>query len=151
MPNPVDQTPATNPESLIARKISQARLALGFERLWAALHWPLVILGLAAVLVIGGILPQLPHWSRLAVLAVLTLALLWSLSSVIAIRWPTRADAMRRVEERTGLATAPSPAMTTGWPVALPAPPAGDLGRAQGAPAQEHGNAEGRCPPLCLA
>ena len=34
------------PGGLIARKISQARLALGFERLWAALHWPLVILGM---------------------------------------------------------------------------------------------------------
>ena len=38
----------------VDRKIAQARLALAFERLWAALCWPLVILGATAALVVGG-------------------------------------------------------------------------------------------------
>jgi len=108
MPNETDQTADKAPQNdLIARKVSQARLALGFERLWAALHWPLVAVGMAAVLVISGFLPHLPYWPRLAVLAVLTLGFLWSLKSLPGIRWPSRAEAMRRVEERTGLAHRP--------------------------------------------
>jgi hypothetical protein len=63
--------------------------------------------GTAAVLVIGGLLPLLPVWPRLAVLAVLSLAFLWSLKDLIRIHWPTRHDAMRRVEEKTGLAHRP--------------------------------------------
>ena len=35
---------------------------------------------------------------------------------MLAVRWPTRAEAMRRVEERTGLAHRPVSAMPTGWP-----------------------------------
>ena len=108
MPNETDKTAnKASQNDLIARKVSQARLALGFERLWAALHWPLVVLGIAAVLVISGFLPHLPYWPRLAVLAVLALGLLWSLKSLLAIRWPSPAEAMRRVEERTGLAHRP--------------------------------------------
>ena len=87
----------------IARKVIQARLAIGFERLWNALHWPLVIFGLAAALVIGGLLPLLPYWPRLAVLALVSLAFLWSLKDVVRIRWPGRHEAMRRVEEISGL------------------------------------------------
>jgi uncharacterized protein (TIGR02302 family) len=99
--------PVNRQEARIARKIFQARLAIGFERLWNALHWPMVILGLAAVLVIGGILPLLPLWPRLGVLAVLSLALLWSLKDMIRLRLPTRHEGMRRVEEKSGLAHRP--------------------------------------------
>lgn len=111
MPTRTDQSDdVTRPElqeARIARKISQARLALGFERLWAALHWPIVILGLAAVLVVSGLLPEMPLWPRLAVLALLSLVFLWSLKDVVRIRWPSRHEAMRRVEEKTGLAHRP--------------------------------------------
>ena len=108
MPTP-PETPAdmNRQEARISRKILQARLALGFERLWNALHWPVVIMGVAAVLVVGGLLPLLPVWPRLAVLAVLALALLWSLKDMLRIRWPGRHEAMRRVEETSGLAHRP--------------------------------------------
>ena len=94
-------------DARIARKVRQARLAIGFERLWNALHWPLVIFGIAAALVIGGLLPLLPYWPRLAVLALVSLAFLWSLKDVVRIRWPGRQEAMRRVEETSGLAHRP--------------------------------------------
>ena len=111
MPSPTDQTDHVNrpeqQEARIARKISQAYLAIGFERLWSALHWPLVILGGTAVLVIGGLLPLLSTWPRLAVLAILAAAFLWSLRDLARIRWPSRHEAMRRVEEKSGLAHRP--------------------------------------------
>lgn len=108
MPTRSDQPEdVTRPEARIARKIAQARLALGFERLWSALHWPMIVIGTAAVLVIGGLLPVLSLWPRLAVLAFLSLAFLWSLKDLVRIHWPSRHDAMRRVEEKTGLAHRP--------------------------------------------
>jgi uncharacterized protein (TIGR02302 family) len=108
MPTPPEMPADMNrQEARIARKILLARLALGFERLWNALHWPMLIIGIAAALVVGGILPLLPVWPRLAVLVVVTLALLWSLKDVLRIRWPGRHEAMRRVEETSGLAHRP--------------------------------------------
>ncbi len=92
---------------LIERTISQARLALGFERLWAALHWPIVILLVSAALVIGGVLPKLAYWPRIAVLMVIGLALLWSLRPLLGVRWPSRHEAIRRVEEKSGLSHRP--------------------------------------------
>ena len=104
MPSQTDQSAQVK---RVARKVGQARLALGFERLWNALHWPMVILAVAAALVIGGVLPLLPPWPRLAVLALLTLALIWSLRPMLRVRWPSQLEAMRRVEEKTGLAHRP--------------------------------------------
>jgi uncharacterized protein (TIGR02302 family) len=98
--------PISRPErqnARIARKITQARLALAFERVWSALHWPMVIVGVAAALVISGLLPVLPLWLRVAVLAALSVILVWSLKDLFRIHWPSRQEAMRRVEEKTGL------------------------------------------------
>ena len=92
---------------LIERTISRARMALGFERLWAALHWPIVILLVSAALVVGGVLPRLAYWPRIAVLLVIGLAFLWSLRPLLGVRWPGRHEAMRRVEEKSGLAHRP--------------------------------------------
>ena len=54
----------TDTGSRLRRKISQARLALGVERLWSVLLWPALILGTAAVAVLSGALPFLPPWLR---------------------------------------------------------------------------------------
>lgn len=94
----------------VDRKIAQARLALAFERLWAALCWPLVILGATAALVVGGVLPLLPVWFRAVVLAVAAGAFLLSLRPLLrTLRsgWPDRSEAMRRVEARSGLSHRP--------------------------------------------
>lgn len=97
----------TDQTTAVDRKIAQARAALGFERLWAALHWPVVIGAAAAALVIGGILPMLPPWPRLATLAIISLGFLWSLRPLTRLRWPSRQEAMRRVEDKSGLAHRP--------------------------------------------
>lgn len=94
----------------VDRKIAQARLALAFERLWAALCWPLLILGATAALVIGGVLPLLPVWFRAVALAVIAGAFLWSLRPLLrTLRsgWPDRSEAMRRVEAKSGLSHRP--------------------------------------------
>ncbi|PZF77280.1 TIGR02302 family protein [Aestuariivirga litoralis] len=100
----------TDTGSRLRRKISQARLALGVERLWSVLLWPALILGTAAVAVLSGALPFLPPWLRALLLAAGAAALLWSLVPLgrqLRAGWASRQEAMRRVEERSGLAHRP--------------------------------------------
>ena len=55
----------------LSRKVALQRLAIGWERLWAALHEPLLVAGLAVALVASGVLASLPFMVRAGVLAVL--------------------------------------------------------------------------------
>ena len=102
-----DQPDQTSQAARIERKIAQAKLALGFEHIWNAAHWPMVILAVAAALVLGGIMPLLPPFPRLGALAVLAAGFLWSLRPLFRVRWPDRGDAIRRVEQTSGLAHRP--------------------------------------------
>ena len=99
--------PVADPGRNLARKIALSRAALAFERIWAALHWPLVVAMVFAATVAGGALPLLPRWPRLAALVLFALALLWSLKAIIRVTWPSRREAMRRVEEKSGLTHRP--------------------------------------------
>jgi uncharacterized protein (TIGR02302 family) len=88
-------------------RIALARLAVGFERLWAALLWPLATAALALSLVVSGLLPALPAAPRLGLAAILAVLFLWSLRAAIRLAWPTRMAAMRRIETASGLAHRP--------------------------------------------
>ncbi len=101
-------------------KILQARLAIGWERLWAVLHWPSLILAGFAAAITSGLLPMLPDVARYAALLLFAGAYLWSLKPLFAVVWPNRRAAMRRIEIVTGLAHRPVSALTDTM--------AGDLG-----------------------
>lgn len=91
----------------IETKIGHARWAMGFERIWTASHGPLLLLAGFAAIVIGGVLPLLSQGPRLALLVAFTGLLLWSLKPLFRLSWPTRYEAMRRVEAKTGLSHRP--------------------------------------------
>ena len=91
----------------LERRIAVARAVIGFERIWAALLWPIVIVCLGLALVFSGLLPWLPAPARLAALALMAVVLLWSLRPLTGIAWPRRAEAMRRIELSSGLAHRP--------------------------------------------
>ncbi|WP_373505045.1 TIGR02302 family protein [Aestuariivirga sp.] len=112
MPTRPDETPdrtaAHNAANrVIDRKIGFAQAALAFERIWTALHWPLLIAMVFAGLVFAGLLPFLPQWPRLALFAAFAVLFLWSLRPLTRMMWPSRYEAMRRVEEKTGLSHRP--------------------------------------------
>jgi uncharacterized protein (TIGR02302 family) len=90
------------PQSIHA-KISAARAALGFERVWSALLWPTIVLAVGGTVVLSGVLQNLPHGARIAALIVLAIVFLWSFKALLGLSWPTRYEAMRRIEDRTGL------------------------------------------------
>lgn len=95
----------------LERKISQARFALGWERLWSDLQGPVLVLMFFGAAVFSGLLPRLPDISRYGLLGLFTLALLWSLKSLVRLAWPTRQAAMRRIEHVSGLPHRPVTAL----------------------------------------
>ncbi|MGC2855070.1 TIGR02302 family protein [Novispirillum sp. DQ9] len=83
----------------ITRRLTMARAALVWERLWAGL-WPAVtIAGLFLALALGDVLPRLPGWVHAALLVLFGLAFLAAVGMAArAFRWPTGAEAARRLE-----------------------------------------------------
>lgn len=95
----------------IGRKIAMARMAIGFERLWTAALWPMLAAAGFVASVAGGLLPLLPGMLRGAVAAAIGLVFLWSLRGFLRVSWPSETEAMRRIEERSGLAHRPVSAL----------------------------------------
>jgi len=91
----------------IERKIALARLAIGFEHVWAALLWPMLIAAAFLTLIFSGLLPALPASLRLAIAILVPLAFLYSLSPLFRLVWPSRHAAMRRLEARSQLVHRP--------------------------------------------
>ncbi len=87
------------PLSSIPRRLTAARAALLWERLWSGL-WPAVTLaGLFGALALSDLLPRLPGWLHAAVLAVFGLAFVAALVvGLRPFRWPTLAEAGHRLE-----------------------------------------------------
>ena len=88
----------------IRRMVSTARLALGWERLWQAAWIAACVMGGWVALALLDVLPCLPGWLHGLVLAVTALTLgllLWR--GFHGFRWPTAAEAMRRLERDNGL------------------------------------------------
>ena len=88
---------------ILDRKIALQRASLLWERLWAALHWPLVTAGLAAIAVSSGVLLALPQPVRWGVLLTLAGAFIWSLRPALKLPRPDDLAAMRRMETAASL------------------------------------------------
>ncbi|MCB1379861.1 MAG: TIGR02302 family protein [Alphaproteobacteria bacterium] len=88
-------------------KIRLAQLAIGFERVWAALLWPALLATGVAVLILSGVAPLLPDAARLGLLGALGLGFLLSLSRLFRVSWPNRFEAMRRIERSSRLSHRP--------------------------------------------
>ena len=93
------------PESLtrLDCKVFWQRAFMGFENLWAAWSKPLIVLGLAGILFASGILTGLQLWPRLAVLAILAAALVWSLLPLFKLPRIKRLQALRKLEQASAV------------------------------------------------
>ncbi len=93
----MNQTPT------IEIKIRLQRLALLWEKLWAALHWPILLAALMLALILSGVLNALPRpWPMVFVVALIA-AFLFSLTSLLELQIPTRLQAMRKLEQSSNL------------------------------------------------
>jgi uncharacterized protein (TIGR02302 family) len=98
-----DQPP--HPTQLrLARKISLQRLAMLWEDVWTALHWPLMILALGLTLLFANVPGYLPPVFGLILLAALGLGFLASLWPMRHLRYPSEMQALRRMELAQGVA-----------------------------------------------
>lgn len=90
------------------RKIALAKAVIFWERLWPAMLPMLLILGIAAAAALFGLFEVLSRTVHLAVLALVFVALGAALRPLLALRWPDRATALRRLETVAGLPHRPA-------------------------------------------
>ena len=101
-------TPRSALERGFERKVTLSRWALLFEQLWPRV-W--VLLGLAGVFLavsLLGLWPRLGDLTHKVVLGLFGLAMLAALMALARVRWPSRADAIRRVEAVSGIKHRPA-------------------------------------------
>ncbi len=87
----------------LERRIAVQRWALIVEKVWAALHWPLVVACAAIVVIASGSLSYLPQLLRFAILVGLAGAAVASLVPLFKMAWPGDVAAMRRMEAAAGI------------------------------------------------
>jgi uncharacterized protein (TIGR02302 family) len=85
-------------------RLALARLVLAWERLWPA-AWPMVgVAGLFLAVALFDLLPALPGWLHLVLLAAFAGAFLWAAArGIAAFRAPDANDARRRIERSSAL------------------------------------------------
>lgn len=103
----LNMPPSTpDPGSLTRRidgAVERARLALIWERVWPRLVWPIGIAALFIGLSWLGVWRAVPDLARFGLVAGFAMAFATSFVSFRGMAWPTRTDAVARVERTSGL------------------------------------------------
>ncbi len=97
----------------LATRRLQARAAILFEALWPALWPPLAVIGIFVCLALLNVLPLLPSWLQIGLLALGLIGVIGLLvQGVRGIRLPNDHAADRRLETRSGLIHRPLSVLT---------------------------------------
>ncbi len=102
-PDPLQNAPRT-----LERKVRVARIVIMFERIWRALLWPFAVAGvflLATLAEAWSLVPTIAHKAGVIAFA---LAFLASLVPLARVRWPGREEALRRLEQVSGVKHRPA-------------------------------------------
>lgn len=108
MANSEPTSPDPQLSRAFARKVKLSTLALFFERLWPRLWLLVALAALLAVLSLSGAFLTLSPTVHTAVMAAFALAALGALIFAARVTWPTREEAIRRIERRSGVAHRPA-------------------------------------------
>src|SRR5215470_5344228 len=100
--------PATALERAFERKVRLGKWALLFEQLWPRLWLVLGLAGLFIGLSLAGLWPRLPELPHKVLLLLFALAFAVALVVLIRVRWPSREEAIRRVETISGIKHRPA-------------------------------------------
>jgi uncharacterized protein (TIGR02302 family) len=95
-------------DSLFERKIRRARLAAAFEQIWLKLWLVLAVLAAFLLVSYAGVWPHLPSFLHIGLLALFAIALIAALGSIARITWPSRDEAIRRIERASGVPHRPA-------------------------------------------
>lgn len=108
MANTNPNLPQSSHSRAFGRKVSLSTWALFFERLWPRL-WLLVALGaLLAALSMSGVFVTLPPRFHALVIGLFVIAALIAAVYAARVSWPTREEAIRRIERRSGVPHRPA-------------------------------------------
>lgn len=100
--------PSRDAARTLDRKIRLAKSANLFEQVWRALFWPFLVCGLFLLASLAGLWPLLPLWVHKSLLALFALGGLISLMPLMRVRWPSRTEALRRLEQVSGVPHRPA-------------------------------------------
>ena len=110
--NPLGTRSAPSGEPAVNRRLekltAQSWAVLFFERLWRAILPPLVVTSAFVSLSWTGIWLDAPSWARGLGIALFVLAISVSLLPARKLRWPTRKEALDRIDEASGLSLRPA-------------------------------------------
>ena len=95
----------------LQRLIAAARAALAWENIWRAAAPVLTVVGLFLAVSWAGAWQVLPHWARIAGLAVFALAIVFVLWREAQLRWPSRQEALLRLDHDSGVLHRPASAL----------------------------------------
>lgn len=95
-------------DGLFERKIWRARLAAVFEQIWLKLWLVLAVVAAFLVISYAGVWPHLPVAVHIGLLALFGVALLAALASLARITWPSRDEAIQRIERASGVPHRPA-------------------------------------------
>ncbi len=103
----LDQGPRAADRSF-ERKVRRARMAVVFEQVWLRLWLALAVVAVFLLVSYAGVWPRLPLPAHLLLLGLFGLALAAALFSFSRVSWPTREDAIRRIERVSGVPHRPA-------------------------------------------
>ena len=109
---PEDRTPEDHARELLDRAIGRARYALFWERAWPALARAGVPLALFLAVSFAGVWLSAPIGARIAGVLLFALAILFAARPLLALRWPSREEAVARLDARSALAHRPATAIS---------------------------------------
>src|SRR6516225_9174287 len=95
-------------ERAFERKVRLSTWALLFERIWPRAWLIVAVAGLFFALSLAGVWPRLPELPHKAILSLFGLVLAIALISLVRVRTPSREQAVRRVEEVSGVTHRPA-------------------------------------------
>ncbi|RYE87526.1 MAG: DUF4175 family protein, partial [Oxalobacteraceae bacterium] len=112
-PDPQQSPPSDRLARLqLDQAMSRARLAIGWERLWPVLAGLLTVVGLFLVVSWAGLWLSLPSIGRVIGLGVFALLFIAACVPLVRFRWPSRNDALSRLDRGTGVRHRPATALT---------------------------------------
>ena len=93
---------------MLESKVRRARWALVFEQLWLRLWVLFAIAGLFILVSYAGIWPLLGDAAHIALLALFGAGTIAAIVHMIRVPWPSRDEAIRRIERVSGVAHRPA-------------------------------------------
>jgi uncharacterized protein (TIGR02302 family) len=92
----------------LERIVAEARAILLFERVWRIALPPLLVVGFFVCVSWTGIWLKAPGWARCLGVLAFALAVVVALSRLPKFRWPSRKEAINRIDRASGLPSRPA-------------------------------------------